>query len=88
MGTLSELFVEHDYALSRPASQSTTLTGFAHLFGSVSAASAVDGDMSTFSHTREISNQWWKVTLDNIILLSKVYIYARDDGCSGGPCCK
>ena len=60
-----------NYALSRPAYQSTEGWGY-------TASRAVDGDEATFSHTSDDEyNPWWKVELAFPIRVTHVAITNR-----------
>jgi len=61
-------------ALNRPAEQSFTLFGW-------EASRAVDGDLTTSTHTAGGSNNWLNVTLEPGAIIEKIVIYNRHDCC-------
>lgn len=67
-----------DLSSGKPASQSST-------FQTQNAALVVDGDDSTFSHTKcyEGYAQWWKVDLEGTYTIASVNMVNRQDCCGG-----
>jgi hypothetical protein len=64
-------------ALGKPANQSSN-----HSDGTHNAGKAVDGNLSTFSHTDNPgSDSWWKVNLEQSYSISRITIYNRQDCC-------
>ncbi|XP_038066663.1 angiopoietin-1 receptor-like [Patiria miniata] len=60
---------------NKPTSQSTTTNPADSL-----PENAVDGDRTTFSHTNNGPDQWWRVDLEAIYCLKKITIINRVDG--------
>ena len=46
------------------------------------AGHAVDGDMSTMSHSDNVNNAWWQVDLGEVVSISEIDIYNRTNCCS------
>lgn len=67
-----------NYAAGMPAYQSST---YAPQYG---AGNAVDKNIasSTFALTAEGTGEWWKVVLQNTIVLNHARIHVRDGNCS------
>jgi hypothetical protein len=72
-------------AAARPATQSSTLAGYA----TASARVAVDGEtegnfsIGSVSHTNIESNPWWQVDLGASMPIGSIVIWNRTDCCSG-----
>ncbi len=46
------------------------------------AGHAVDGDMSTMSHSDNVNNAWWQVDLGEVVTISEIDLYNRTSCCS------
>lgn len=72
-----EYILGANIALGKPATQSSD-----HSDGTHNAGKAVDGNLSTFSHTDNINvDAWWKVDLEQSYSISRITIYNRQDCC-------
>ena len=46
-----------------------------------SAKHAIDGNLSTFSHTGEESNPWWSIEFCSDVIIARVTLWNRKDCC-------
>jgi len=60
-------------ALQGTATQSSTYLDVS----TFDASFAIDGSNSTFSHTKELPNQWWQVDLNSVEDIDRVVILNR-----------
>ena len=67
-------------AYNKTTEQSTTYSESDVVF---SASRAVNGDLTDFSHTLGIANQWWRVDLGRVYYVSVIKIYSINATCCG-----